>query len=191
MKSTKFNLLALSLSVMIGLGACDKKQDDSKEIAEDQNEEKFDDTALEKDSEFAVEAADASLMEIQLGELAQTNASSDDVKAFAQQLVSDHKTASGELAALAQQKGITLPATLSEKCQKKYNDLSTKSGKDFDRAYMDLMVKDHKDAVDAFKKEAEKGEDAEIRTWASGKVATLESHLEMAKQTEDIVKKSK
>lgn len=191
MKSTKFNLLALSLSLMIGLGACDKKQDDSKEIAEDQNKEKFDDTKLEKDSEFAVEAADASLMEIQLGELAQTNASSDDVKAFAQQLVSDHKAASLELAALAQQKGITLPASLSEKCQKKYNDLSTKSGKDFDRAYMDLMVKDHKDAVDAFKKEAEKGEDTELRTWASGKVATLESHLEMAKQTEDIVKKSK
>lgn len=191
MKNTKFTWLAFSLALVMGLGACDKKQDDSKEIAEDQNEEKFDDTTLEKDSEFAVEAADAGMMEVQLGELAQTNASSDDVKAFAQQMVSDHKTANDELTALAQQKGITLPSALSEKCQKKYNDLSTKTGKDFDKAYMDLMVKDHKDAVDAFKKEAEKGEDAEIRTWASGKVATLESHLEMAKQTEDVVKKTK
>lgn len=191
MKHTKFTWLAFSLALVMGLSACDKKQDDSKEIAEDQNEEKFDDTTLEKDSEFAVEAADAGMMEVQLGQLAQTNASSDDVKAFAQQMVSDHKTANDELAALAQQKGITLPAAMSEKCQNKYNDLSTKTGKDFDKAYMDLMVKDHKDAVDAFKKEAEKGEDAEIRTWASGKVATLESHLEMAKQTEEVVKKSK
>jgi putative membrane protein len=49
------------------------------------------------------------------------------------------------------------------------------------------MVKDHKDAVDKFKKQAEKGEDADLKSWAAGKVAALEHHLEMAKAAEKTV----
>ena len=77
--------------------------------------------------------------------------------------------------------------TLSDKSQKKYNDLMEKTGKDFEDAYTDCMVKDHKDAVDKFKKQADKGEDADLKSWAAGKVAALEHHLEMAKATEKTV----
>jgi putative membrane protein len=53
------------------------------------------------------------------------------------------------------------------------------------------MVKDHKKDIDAFKKEAEKGHDPDIRQWASGKVQTLEHHLDMAKSAEDAADKEK
>ena len=187
-KSSIWSLLLLATALT--MTSCDpknKQEDDSKEVAEDQNEVKFEDSKIEDDTEFAVEAADASLFEIQAGQLALKNATTPEVKKLAQQMIDDHTKASEELKGLAQTKNISLPTALSEKCQKKYNDLSEKKGIDFDDAYTDLMVKNHKDVVDQFKKESEKGNDAELRAWAGEKVAALEHHLEMSKATEKIV----
>ena len=164
------------------------KQEDPKEVAEEQNEEKTEGTGIEKDTDFAVAAADGGMLEVQLGTLAATNASSPEVKKFAQMMVDDHTKAYDELKALASQKGISLPASLSDKHQKKYDDLAEEKGAEFDKEYMKFMVEDHEDDVDAFEKEANDGNDADIKNWASGKVATLRHHLEMAKTTRDLVK---
>jgi len=53
------------------------------------------------------------------------------------------------------------------------------------------MVKDHKDDIDAFQKEADKGEDPDIKQWAAGKLSTLEHHLDMAKTAEKAVDDNK
>jgi putative membrane protein len=183
------NIKALSIlfaACFFVLASCGTKsdQDDSKEIAEEQNEEKFDDTQLEDATDFAVEAADGGMLEVQLGQLALTKASSPQVKEFAQSMIDDHSKANEELKNLAQSKNITLPSTLSEKNQKDYNDLAEKSGADFDKAYCEFMVKDHKDDLDKFKKAAEKAEDPDLKSWAAGKVPVLEHHLSMAEGLE-------
>lgn len=192
MKRNFLTLLA-AIAFCLTLNSCSTKSEttDSKEAAEDANEKNFDDTKAEDDTEFAVAAADAGMLEVKLGELAQTNASSAEVKSFAKMMVDDHSKANDELMTLAQQKNIVLPGSLSDKSQNKYEDLAKKSGKDFDDAYTEFMVKDHKDVIDSFKKEAEKGAIADLRTWAAGKVSALEHHLEMAKQTEEAVDKAK
>jgi putative membrane protein len=170
--------------------ACGGKRDtDSKEVAEDQNEEKFDDTKVDEDAEFAVAAADGGLLEVQLGQLAVSKGSSEAVKKLGQSMVDDHSKANGELKTVAAQKNITLPSTLSDKSQKHYDELSEKSGADFDKAYAKFMVEDHKDDIDAFKKEADKGNDPDLKSWAAGKISVLEHHLTMAEQTRDAVDK--
>ncbi|HEY5823803.1 MAG TPA: DUF4142 domain-containing protein [Cyclobacteriaceae bacterium] len=188
MKKVKTSSL-LFAACFFALVSCATKtdQDDSKEVAEEQNEAKFDDTNLDDDTEFAVAAADGSMFEVQLGQLALTKASSPKVKAFAQSMVDDHTKANEELKSLAQTKNITLPSTISEEKQKDYDKLAEKSGADFDKAYSEFMVKDHKDDVDQFKKAAEKCEDAEIKSWAAEKLPVLESHLSMAESLEDAV----
>jgi putative membrane protein len=176
--------------VVCSVMACGGKRDtDSKEVAEDQNEEKFDDTKVDEDAEFAVAAADGGLLEVQLGQLAVSKGSSEAVKKLGQSMVDDHSKANGELKTLAGQKNITLPATLSDKSQKHYDELSEKSGADFDKAYAKFMVEDHKDDIDAFKKEADKGNDPDLKSWAAGKISVLEHHLTMAEQTRDAVDK--
>ena len=167
--------------------ATNNNQEDSKEVAEEQNEAKFDDTSLDDDTEFAVAAADGSMLEVQLGQLALTKASSPKVKEFAQSMVDDHSKANDELKTIAQTKNITLPSTISEEKQKDYDKLAEKSGPEFDKAYSEFMVKDHKDDVDKFKKAAEKCEDADIKSWAAEKVPVLENHLSMAESLEDAV----
>lgn len=191
----KRNLLTAfgAIALCVIFASCGSKSEttDTKEVAEDTNEAKFDDSKIEKDTEFAVAAADGGMLEVELGKLAQTNGSSAEVKSFAQMMIDDHSKANEELMALAQQKNITLPTSLSEDKQKKYDDLAKKTGKDFDDAYTDFMVKDHKDDIDSFKKEADKGNDADLKAWAAGKVSVLEHHLEMAQNAEKAVDKAK
>jgi len=176
--------------MLFTLAACGPpKRDDSKKEAEKANDETLKKSDNKKDAEWAVDVADAGMLEVRVAELAETNSSSKEVKSFATMMKKDHSAANGELKDLASQKGISLPATLSNKSQSTYDDLAKKTGKDFDDAYSDLMVKDHEKTVDAFKKEADKGDDAEIKSWASGKIATLEHHLMMAKETADKVDK--
>lgn len=188
----KTNILYALLLILSGcLVACDtKKSDDSKAIAEDKNAENLDDPDKKEASEFAVAAADGGLLEVQLGTLALTKAASPQVKQFAQMMVDDHTKANNELKAIASQKKIALPDVMSEKCQKKYYDLDQKKGADFDKDYMDLMVKDHKDDIDKFEKEAEKGDDPEIKSWAAGKLTALRHHLGEAERIRDGLKKT-
>src|SRR5688572_22529961 len=119
MKRSILNLLMLTL--MFTWVSCGDGRKDSTEMAEDQNEEALD-NKKEDDAEFAVEAADAGLLEVQLGTLALTKASSPEVKRFAQMMVDDHTKANNELKALAQQKNISLPTTLGNEHQRKYDN---------------------------------------------------------------------
>jgi putative membrane protein len=171
-----------------------KQQTDSTEVAKDSNEEKSEATSdadstnansIDKDKDFAVEAASGGLMEVELGKLAATNASSADVKKFGQQMVTDHSKANDELKSLATAKNITLPTTPGEKHQKHIDDLKSLKGADFDKAYISMMVDDHEEDVSKFEKEGNDGNDAELKAFAAGKVPTLKHHLEMAKSIKD------
>src|SRR5690606_11471632 len=105
-------------------------------------------------------------------------------KMFADMMVTDHTKANEELKALAAKKNITLPTALSDKSRKTYEDLSKQTGNDFDEAYASQMVEDHEKTVSDFKKQADNGNDPELKSWAAGKVPALEHHLERAKQIE-------
>ena len=183
----------LMSALMLTFVACGNKdgREDSTEAAEDQNEEKFEDSKLDDDAEFAVEAADGGLLEVQLGTLALTKASSSEVKQFAQMMVDDHIKANNELKVLAQQKNISLPTVLGDEYQKKYDNLNEKTGTDFDKEYMDLMVKDHKEDINEFEEQAEDGKDPELKSWAAGKLFALRHHLDMAERTQESVKENK
>jgi len=176
-------LSTLSLIVFLASSCTNKdKQEniDGKDIAEEQNEDKFEDTRVEDDSQFAVEAADGGMLEVQLASVALQNSASPQVKEFAQTMISEHGQVNDELKELAATKNYSLPIVMSEKNQKKLNELSEKTGAEFDKAYCNFMIKDHKDDIDRFKKEAEKGNDPDVKAWASGKIPALENHLTMA-----------
>jgi len=183
-------LVMLSATAITLFAACNNSEthEDSKEVAKEQNDTKFDDTKIEDDTKFAVSAADGGMLEVELGKLAQTNGSAPQVKDLGKMMVDDHSKANEELKAMAQQKNISLPAMMSEDKQKKYDDMAAKKGKDFDQAYADFMVSDHKDVIDAFQKEADKGADADIKAWAAGKLPALQHHLEMSQTAKDAVK---
>ncbi|HYG17113.1 MAG TPA: DUF4142 domain-containing protein [Bacteroidia bacterium] len=195
----KNTLLLLSLAaVLVAAPACENKKAnneqndaDGKEMAKDQNEQKFDETSLEKDAEMAVKIADAGLYEVRVSELAQTKATNADVKEFAMMMVKDHTMANEELKAWAARKNVSLPSAMSEDMQKKYNDLNEEKGMDFDKEYMDMMVKDHDKDIEMFEKCAEDCKDAELKTWCNEKLTTLRMHKDHAEKIQEKVKDAK
>jgi putative membrane protein len=128
------------------------------------------------DREFATNAAQASLAEIKLGQLAADKGSSTVVKTFAKQMVDDHTRANDQLKTITVSKGIMLPTDLTEDQQATYDKLSKLSGKQFDSAYMNEMQKDHDKAVSLFSKEAKSGKDSDLKSFAEKTLPTIKRH---------------
>lgn len=139
------------------------------------------------DQHFMMKAAQGGMAEVQLGQLAQSKASSQAVKDFGQRMVDDHSKANDELKSLASQKGVTLPSDLDAKDKQMQNRLSSMSGAGFDKAYMRDMVNDHKKDVAEFQKEANSAQDPDVKAWAAKTLPTLQQHLSMAQSTEQQV----
>jgi putative membrane protein len=144
-------------------------------------------TVDDKTSTFMNEAATGGMAEVEFGKLAQQKASNQRVKAFGEMMVTDHSAANNDLKTIAGQKNVSLPTDMG-KHQDHYNDLSKKSGNDFDKAYMKMMVNDHQDDIDAFEKAAKNGTDPDVKTFASQKLPILRKHLDSAKAIEKSLK---
>lgn len=140
------------------------------------------------DNQFVMKAASGGMMEVELGRLAQEKGSSPRVKEFGAMMVTDHSKANDELKALAQSKGVTLPATMKDEHQKHVKEMGEKSGKDFDKAYMKMMVEDHKEDIDDFEKCSKNGKDADVKAFATKTLPVLQKHLASAKSIHDAVK---
>lgn len=145
-------------------------------------------TLSDQDKKFADAAAIGGLMEVMMGKLAATNAENSVVKSLGAMMVTDHTKANDELKKWASGIGYTLPATLDTEKQKMYDDLKAKKGKDFDKKYTDLMVSDHKEDVEAFKKEASEGTEASLKSFAAKTLPTLEHHLQESEKAKNAVK---
>src|SRR6187402_975356 len=103
--------------IIIFLQSCknETKQEDPKEVAEDQNEAKFDTIdSKEDDSEFLVDAAEINLAEIEIGKLAQTKSSNPEVKKFGKMLVDEHTKSAAEVKAIADKRNFSLPTSITE-----------------------------------------------------------------------------
>jgi putative membrane protein len=142
-------------------------------------------TAASSDRDFVMTAAHDGMMEVELGRLALERASSPEVKQFAQRMIDDHSKANADLSTLASSKGLTVPAQMDAKQQahldKMKGDLTKVSGMDFDHQYMKMMEKDHEKAVRLFEKQSTNGKDADLKSFASTTLPTLQSHLQTAR----------
>jgi len=135
------------------------------------------DAAPVDDRGFVAKAAVGGLAEVQLGELAQRNGASSQVKQFGAQMVRDHGKANEELKGIASAKAIQPPAQLDAKHAELSARLQKLSGAEFDREYVRAMLDAHKADVALFERQAANGRDAELKAFAQKTLPTLRQHL--------------
>ena len=180
----------LASAFLFGTASCNQEQG-AVEEAQETNEQMAEDTQMEDQmaelSDFMTKAASGGMMEVELGRMAQEKGQSQEVKDFGQMMVNDHSKVNDQLKQLAQQKNIMLPDSMGEKHMEQVNELREKTGAEFDKAYMELMVEDHQEDVDMFQNAANNMQDAEVRNFASTTVTTLQQHLDRAKQINDMM----
>lgn len=187
-KSVTSGLMAFAL--LFGTVACNQSTD-SVDQAQETNEQRFEDTAMEDQrmnaSDFMTTAASSSMMEVEAGKLAQQRATNPQVKEFAAMMVKDHTAANQELMNIAGSKNITLPDSMSNDHMGHMRDLRDLQGAEFDREYMDMMVSAHEKDISMFEDvaEDENFEDAEVRAFASKTLPKLRQHHQRAQQIND------
>lgn len=138
---------------------------------------------------FLEHAAVAGMAEVELGQMAQQKAASDQVKQFGARMVQDHGRANDELKALASAKGLTLPTELDRHHRREAEKLQKLSGAEFDRAYVDSMLKDHKKDVKDFEKQAKSAKDPDVKAFAGKTLPVLQEHLKMVQSLHDAMGK--
>ena len=132
------------------------------------------------DKIFASKAAAGGLAEVDLGRLAEQNAGSANVKAFAQRMVTDHTQANQELMAIASKAGLDLPSMPDDESKSVMSKLKGEKGPAFDKVYVGEMVQDHQKDVADFEKEATSGQDPALKNFAMKYLPVLKQHLTMA-----------
>lgn len=142
----------------------------------------------DQDKTFANDAAKGGMMEVMMGELAESNGTNAKVKALGKMMKEDHSKANSELKTWAASANYTLPTAMEADQQKMYDDLKAKKGAEFDKSYTDMMVTDHKKDIAAFKKQASDGTTADLKAFASKTVPTLEHHLTASQEAQNAVK---
>ncbi|CAH2598701.1 conserved exported protein of unknown function [Rhodovastum atsumiense] len=169
---------ALALLLLAGCAETQKATDTTVAAAKAQ----VNPTLSTSDAAFITAAARGGMAEVQLGQLAQTNGRSTAVKRFGQRMVTDHGRANQDLAALAQQKQISLPDGIGAEHQQTYDALAKLHGRAFDRAYAKAMVQDHRSDLQAYQTEAQSGTDADVKAFAARNVPVLQEHLRLAQR---------
>jgi len=131
--------------------------------------------------------AEGNLAEIEMGQLGIQKAQNDQVKQFAQKLIDDHTSVKQQLQQLAQQKGIQMPTEPSKRSTGMMEHMQNLSGQDFDKQFVKHMVHDHEKDIKEFQKESEKGDDSDVKSFASQTLPKLQEHLTTAQTLETTV----
>lgn len=127
--------------------------------------------------EFAAQAASSDMFEIRSSELAQDKSQSDEVRAFADQMIADHTAASEKLKAAAATSGVEVPAEMLDKHQSQVSELEGLDGEAFDDAYVEAQVAAHEEALALMQGYAENGDDEALKAHAAATAPVIEGHL--------------
>jgi putative membrane protein len=137
---------------------------------------------------FVKTVPSANAFEIESSRLALEKASSDDVKAFAQQMIKDHTKAGEDFKAALEQGQTTSATTAGDRLQPAdaghLKELQDASGADFQARYIKMQVDAHKEAVALFSAYAGNGDDPALREFAKKTLPTLKMHERHIKEVQ-------
>lgn len=130
---------------------------------------------------FVTKAAYANRAEIQEARYVVNHTANSAVKNFAQRMIHDHTLSLDQLKAIASSEGLMIPAGVSAKDQKSFDELKGQNGAALDKRYSDGEVKDHRQAIAQFNSAAKQSDLLPaVRDYASKTVPTLQQHLHLA-----------
>jgi putative membrane protein len=128
------------------------------------------------ETDFYSQALDAGRKEVAAATLASATASDAGVKSFADTLVKDHTALNRQVATASGQSDAAAPAPDATATA----DLQGRTGADFDRAFIDMMVTDHQNAIALFENAAQNASTEQAKSLAQGALPTLREHLQAA-----------
>lgn len=134
------------------------------------------------DTMFLEKANQGSVNEIDLAQLAVQKSTNDDVKNFAQKMITDHNTLLNNMKPFDNEAGLQIPSQPDAATKAERTKLEALSGEAFDKAYIKAMVQDHHKDLEAFQTEAKSTGYPAFKTAVEQGEQTVRDHLELINQ---------
>ena len=132
-------------------------------------------------ADFVVNAASAGMLEVAMANVARRKAFSVRVRTFGAIIARDDARANEELREAARSQGIVLPLGLSADSKKTIDKICKQKGKEFDKAFMEMMTKNNKEHVAEFKKASASCKNRIIKNYAVQSLRMQQEHLDSAR----------
>ena len=186
MKHRGFTAIALALTMTVACGGGTREDANNDEAVVGTSGE----GAPRGVQRFINDVVAGSTAEIELSRMASERATNPEVKQFALTMVRDHTAAGNELKQMLTQHNVQVRDVMDEKHRDMSQEMSRKSGAEFDHEYMAAMVDDHQHMEDLLESRANEKPNNEplenaVNQWAAKTLPAVTHHLEMAQQLED------
>ena len=131
---------------------------------------------------FIAQATMGNVLEIESSRFALERSKSNEVRNFAQTMITDHTIAAQELEAILRDNNMNTPTNkLDATHQAEIETLRKAEATRFDRDYVVLQMKAHDEAMALFRSYAQSGTDAKLKLFAQKMLPDFEKHAAMVK----------
>jgi putative membrane protein len=129
------------------------------------------------DKRFLGQVTQASLLNIEMGKLAQAKSSNEAIKEFARKMIADHERGLSIFKKVADRDGVTVDTQLDSKHKERLDKLAKLSGAEFDRAYVKDQVKAYQRMVSYYQSEADNATESVATKMAANMLPAVQKHL--------------
>ncbi len=191
-QSKFIGITALIFAIAFSFTACNTAPKDSKDMAEDSNNAKFDTHIQEKNAQLMVDLVAGQYAEIRLSRYAQMKSQNADIKSTSAMMITDHSAMLGNLRTMAAQKNITVPNEDSTMVNNKIDNWKNDKPMEFDKDWNDQMISMHNDDIKKMRNAVDdKDCDADIKNLINNSLPTVQMHLDKLNQNKDMLDKMK
>jgi putative membrane protein len=182
--------------LMVACGPKDQQatgsEAETKDAADEANDEKFETNKAEADADFVVEAVNSNYAEIEMAQLAGQRSDNAEIKEIAKLLENEHNQLLKDLQTLAGKKAITIPTEKDDADRRSIDALNEKSDiRDFNKTWCKEMVDAHEKSIEKFEERLQKTEDPDVKALVNKALPHLRTHLEKVKACEQKIAEAK
>lgn len=142
----------------------------------------------EMTTNFVQKAMMGGMMEKELGQMAVKRGNTRDVRDLGMMLANNHSNADMKLEEVAKDMNIKVPEKLDREHQHTLDELKLKSDNEFSKEFVNLVIKNHKNDIAAFKNAEEKVPEGKLDEWIENTIPVMEKHLSKAEDIKDNMK---
>jgi putative membrane protein len=175
----KVKLLMLLMVLVCGLGsnACQRADEQEVQAAREASL-----IVAPAEQDFLIKTALEDRAEIEMARVVQQKSDNGEVRDYARTLADEHARNFEKLTVLLQLAGINPPVSPGSDMRESLDKLWSLKGGDLDREYINMMVDNHRLAVDTFRELSGTARNNKVRIYANDTLPRLQDHLEKAQE---------
>jgi len=178
-KSILLFILAFTIMLLLVTCANRSKEEDSKEIAEEENEKRFKDKASELDARFVVEVVSSNMAELKMAQVGEQLAKKTEVKEIASMLKAQHIDIIDRFKTYAELRQISLPTDITTDAKRtEENVIDDGDQSTFDREWCKDIAQMYEESNKKFNDLLPQLSDPELKDLASQVSPIIQLHYE-------------